>query len=141
MRALGRDCALVLLCFAACSRGYPTELGTLVQKDSTYLAPGTLLPFSGPVVRHFAGAPDKVQIQGTLENGTWEGELTVYHVSGRIRYQGRLSAGAPCGAWVENREDKEAGSLYLMLKQDIESMGIYPECPDRKALMSSLLSK
>ena len=141
MRALHRAVAAVLLCLAACSDGPPAELGTLVLRDSTYLAPGTLEPFSGRVVRHFAGAPDKVQIEGTLENGTWEGELTVYHQSGRLRYQGRLSAGAPCGAWVDNRDDEEAGSVYLMLKQDIESMGIYPECPDRRGLMSALLRK
>jgi len=141
MPPLRRGVAAALLCIAACSQGPPTELGTLVLRDSTYLAPGTLEPFSGRVVRHFADAPGKIQIEGTLEDGAWEGELTVYHESGRIRYQGRLSAGAPCGAWVENREDEAAGSLYLMLKQDIESMGIYPECPERKGLMSALLRR
>ena len=141
MRALHRAFAGVLLCLVACFQGPPTDLGTLVQKDSTYLSPGTLEPFSGRMVRYFTDAPPKVQIEGTLESGTWEGELTVYHVSGRIRYQGRLSAGAPCGAWAENREHEAAESLYLMLKQDIESMGIYPECPERKGLMSALLRK
>jgi hypothetical protein len=112
-----------------------------VLRDSTYLAPGTLEPFSGRVVRHFADAPEKVQIEGTLENGTWEGELTVYHESGRIRYQGRLSAGSPCGAWYENRDDEASGSVYQLLKQDIESMGIYPPCPEREGVLAALLRK
>ena len=69
-------------------------------------------------------------LEGSLRDGLWEGELTVYHESGRIRYQGRLSRGAPCGAWVENRDDEPAGSLSRELKQEIESMGLYPPCPD-----------
>jgi len=123
--------ALALLLAGACVQGPPTNLDTLVLQDSTYLAPGTLGPFTGRVVRYFPDDSGRVEIEGTLEGGTWEGELTVYHRSGRIRYQGLLAGGAPCGAWVENREDAEAGSVYLLLKQDIESMGIYPPCPER----------
>jgi len=115
----------------ACAPAPPTDLGALVQRDSTYLAPGTLEPFSGRVVRYFADAPDKVQIEGTLEEGTWEGELTVYHPSGRIRYQGVMYRGAQCGAWVENRDDEPAESVYQLLKQEVESLGLYPECPER----------
>lgn len=128
-RAARRWLLPLLVLAGACFRGPPTELDTLVLRDSTYLVPGTLEPFSGRVVRHFEGDSSRVQIEGTLEDGTWEGELTVYHPSGRIRYQGRLSAGSPCGAWLENRDDEETESLYLMLKRDIESMGIYPSCP------------
>jgi hypothetical protein len=122
---------LALLLAGACFQGRPANLDTLVLQDSTYLAPGTREPFTGRVVRYFPGDSGRVQIEGTLRDGTWEGELTVYHRSGRIRYQGRLAGGAPCGAWTENREDAEAGNLYLLLKQDIESMGIYPPCPGR----------
>lgn len=125
-----RGLALALL-LGACFQGRAANLDTLVLRDSTYLSPVTLEPYSGPVVRYFAGDSGRVQIDGRLEDGTWEGELTVYHRSGRIRYQGRMAAGAPCGAWLENREDAEAGSIYLMLRQDIESMGVYPPCPKR----------
>jgi len=120
-----------LLLAAACLPSRPTDLETLVRQDSTYLTPGTLEPFSGPVVRFFEGGEGKVQLEGTLEDGVWEGELTVYHESGRVRYQGRLAHGAPCGAWVENREDEPAEGVYQMLKQEIESMGLYEPCPER----------
>lgn len=126
-----RPLVLAWLVAASCSAAPPTELDMLVRRDSTYLAPGTHEPFSGEVVRYFDGEPRRVQIRGTLDEGRWEGELTVYHPSGRVRYQGRLSAGAPCGAWVENREDEAAESVYQELKQEIESMGLYPDCPGR----------
>ena len=130
-RAVGLALAVAPFLLRACTSAPPTDLNMLVRGDSTYFAPGTLEPFSGRVVRYFTNAPDKIQIEGTLENGTWEGELTVYHESGRIRYQGVMSRGAPCGAWVENREDEPAESVYQMLKQEIESLGLYPECPER----------
>lgn len=120
---------LVLLALAACLAPRPTDLDTLVRQDSTYLVPETLEPFTGPVIQYFDPAGEKIKLEGRLEDGIWEGELTVYHESGRIRYQGRLSAGSPCGSWVENREDEPAESIYQMLKQEIESMGLYPECP------------
>ncbi|NJD19044.1 MAG: hypothetical protein FIA95_07165 [Gemmatimonadetes bacterium] len=125
----------------SCAPGPAADLGTLVLRDSTYLEPGTLEPFSGRVVRHFTDAPEKVELKGTLVDGTWEGELTVYHESGRIRYQGQLSAGAPCGAWVENREDAEAASVYETLLQDVESLGVYPDCPERRGFLSSILRR
>jgi len=122
--------ALLLLILPACLAPRPTDLDTLVQQDSTYLVAETLEPFTGPVIQYFDPAHEKVKLEGRLEEGVWEGELTVYHESGRIRYQGRLSAGAPCGSWVENREDEPAESVYQMLKQEIESMGLYPPCPE-----------
>lgn len=121
--------ALVVM---ACARAEPVELGTLVLQDSTYLDPATHEPYSGPVVRHFARHPEKVQLEGVLQRGTWEGEMTVYHESGRIRYQGRLSGGAPCGAWVENQSDEKAESVLEELTQQINSMGLYPPCPGEK---------
>ncbi|GMV08030.1 MAG: hypothetical protein AMXMBFR53_43050 [Gemmatimonadota bacterium] len=120
-----------LLLAAACLTSRPTDLDTLVRQDSTYVTPGTLEPFSGPVVRFFEGGEGKVQLEGTLEDGVWEGELTVFHESGRVRYQGRLAHGTPCGAWVENRDDEPVESVYQMLKQEIESMGLYDPCPER----------
>lgn len=120
----------VLMLGASCRAVGTTDLGTLVRRDSSYLDPSTLKPFSGKVVRHFSDAPEKVQIEGTLRDGIWEGELTVYHKSGRIRYQGRMSKGAPCGAWLDNRVDASAGSMFDELKRDLQSMGVYPPCPD-----------
>jgi hypothetical protein len=116
---------------AGCVGPRTADLDDLILRDSTYLVAETLEPFTGLVVRHFASDPEKVQLEGTLRDGTWEGELTVYHESGRIRYQGRLSAGTPCGAWVENRDDEAPGSVYRELKREIESMGLYPPCPER----------
>jgi hypothetical protein len=129
-RQLRRCASVLFLLAAACVGARPTDLGTLVRQDSTYLTPGSMRPFSGPVVRHFPDDAGRVQIEGTLEDGMWEGEFTVYHKSGRIRYQGEMSRGAPCGSWLDNREDEPAGSLYEELKRDIGSMGMYPPCPD-----------
>lgn len=127
---LGRFTATLVFLLAGCVGPRTADLDDLVLRDSTYRVAATLEPFTGRVVRHFASDPEKVQLEGTLRDGTWEGELTVYHESGRIRYQGRLSAGAPCGAWVENRDDDASGSVYQELKREIESMGLYPPCPE-----------
>lgn len=121
--------AVATIAAAACSHPVPVELSTLVVQDSTYLDATTREPFSGPVVRHFMDHPDKVQLEGTLENGVWEGEMTVYHESGRIRYQGALSRGAPCGTWVENQDDEKPKSAFQELNQAINSLGLYPSCP------------
>ena len=107
-----------------------TDLATLVQQDSTYVAPDTHEPFTGRVYRRFPDEPGRNELEGVLKDGVWDGELTVYHPSGRIRYQGELHRGAPCGVWVENREDEPPGSLYQELKQEIESMGVYDPCPE-----------
>jgi hypothetical protein len=121
---------LALLFIVSCLGHGATDLDSLVRRDSTYLAPATLRPFTGKVIRHFPGTLRHVQIEGTLENGVWEGEFTVYHPSGRIRYQGQMSKGAPCGAWLDNRDDEPAGSILDELERDIRSMGVYPPCPD-----------
>lgn len=121
----------MLLAAAACANGPPADLSTLVQQDSVYLTPDTGEPFTGRVFRRFADKPDANQIEGALQDGRWEGEFTAYHPSGRVRYQGRMHEGAPCGAWVENRDDEEAEDIYQALKQEIESMGLYPPCPER----------
>lgn len=121
---------LVLLLGTACGASRTTDLDSLVRQDSTYLAPDTRQPFSGKVARYFSDTPGKVQIEGTLRDGTWDGELTVYYQSGRIRYQGRMSKGAPCGAWLDNRVDEATGSILDELERDIRSMGMYPPCPD-----------
>jgi hypothetical protein len=129
--ALRRMIPLVALLLAtSCGHRAATDLDALVRRDSVYLTPGTLEPFSGPVVRYFEKDPGHVQIEGVLQDGRWEGEMTVYHESGRVRYQGRLSRGAPCGTWLDNRDDEPAGSVYEELTKDIASMGIYPPCPD-----------
>jgi len=122
--------ATLLLLLGGCVGTRTADLDDLVLRDSTYLVAESLEPYTGRVVRHFASDAEKVQLEGTLRDGIWEGELTVYHESGRIRYQGRLSAGSPCGAWVENRDDEASGSVYQELKREIESMGLYPPCPE-----------
>ncbi len=120
---------ILLVLTASCGHVRARDLDTLVQTDTVYLTPDSHEPYSGPVVRHFRDGSGHVQIEGTLENGMWEGEMTVYHESGRIRYQGRLSRGAPCGTWLENRDDESHGSVLEELQRDVASMGIYPPCP------------
>jgi len=123
--------ALALLCLASgCANRPPRDVDDLVVRDSLYFEPGAQEPFTGDVVRHFRDEPDKVQVKGRLEDGTWNGEILVYHPNGRIRYQGWLADGAPCGPWTENRDSAPPVDILAELKQEIEAMGLYPPCPD-----------
>ena len=70
------------------------------------------------------------RLEARLEAGTWEGEFTLFHPTGRIRYQGRMSAGAQCGGWVENENPDVPGSLLQEVTEELESLVIYPECPE-----------
>ena len=97
--------------------------------DSTYVHPETLVPYTGRVFRMFETEPETRQIQGELVKGIWDGELTVYHENGRIRYSGSFANGERCGPWLENRDAEPPADIYFELKQDIESMGLYAECP------------
>ena len=124
----GWPVALVVLALGGC-QAPSRELTELVVQDSTYLDPETMLPFSGRVFRNFAGEVGGLQLEAAMREGTWEGELTVYHESGRIRYQGEMSGGARCGAWVENENPTEPETVYEAIKEDLESLVMYPECP------------
>lgn len=106
------------------------NLDELVALDSSYLDPSTLLPFTGDVFKLFEGTRESVQLRGTLRDGTWQGELTVYHRNGRVRFQGDLVDGAQCGAWTENVEEEARESLYEELVAEIENLSLYPPCPD-----------
>ena len=132
-RVAGRSVvgAFVALLWSACSVLAPErELTELVLQDSTYLAPETLTPYTGDVFKYFPDQTSKVQLRGHLRDGMWNGEITVYHPNGRIRYLGELADGVKCGVWTENMDPDPPESLYRELKQEIESMGIYPPCPE-----------
>jgi hypothetical protein len=106
----------------------------LVIHDSIYFEPETLTPYSGPVFRPFPGdsttdAPTRVEIEGVLAEGTWHGDMVVYHPSGRIRYMGTFADGERCGPWTEGTLDLEPVNLYGELLSDIESLAMYPPCP------------
>lgn len=120
------SCCLLL---GACFGPPPRDLAELIVEDSTYLDPATQAPYAGPVFRSFPELPDVIQLESTLADGTWQGELTVYHRTGRIRYQGEMSEGVQCGAWVENDEPEVPGSLYEEIKEELESLVMYPPCP------------
>jgi hypothetical protein len=121
---------LLFLAVQGCAGEPRVPLDSLVVRDSTYLVAETGEPYTGEVFRAFSDDPDHIQLEGRIEEGSWNGEMTVYHEGGGIRYQGRMAGGAPCGAWVENRSEEAAPSLYESLVQDVESMGLYPPCPD-----------
>lgn len=122
---------LAALLGAACSAAPTRDLRELVLRDSVYVDSSTLEPFTGNVFRTFPDHPDRVQLEGELRNGLWNGELVVYHPNGRVRYLGRLADGVKCGVWTENKDPEPTDDVYRELKQEIESMGIYPECPER----------
>ncbi len=124
----GWPVALALLLLASC-QAPPRELTELVVQDSTYLDPETMLPFSGRVFRDFPGTGGGTQLEAAMRDGTWEGELTVFHETGRIRYQGEMSGGARCGAWIENENPTEPESVYEAIKEDLESLVMYADCP------------
>ena len=119
---------LVLLC-SGCLSQPPRDLDELFVQDSTYYAPETMEPFQGVVYRSFPDDPDRIQLEATMKDGTWNGELTIYHETGRIHMQGELVDGVQCGGWVENEDENPPASLYEELKQDLESLVMYPECP------------
>jgi hypothetical protein len=108
----------------------PVPLEGLVLQDSVYLDAETLLPYTGRVVKSFPDDTRRVQLSGELMDGTWNGEIVVYHENGRIRYQGWLDNGEKCGAWIENRDSTPPVDVFAELKQEIESLGLYPPCPD-----------
>ena len=112
----------------ACGAPPARALDELVVVDSLYVEPGTGLPYTGRVVRHFERAPERVQVRGMLRAGTWDGELIVYHPNGRVRYMGSFENGDRCGAWVENADSLPLDNVYEELVREVESMGLYPPC-------------
>lgn len=125
-----RVAALIVCCGACAPTQAVRDLDELVVRDSTYLDPSTLVPYSGPVVRTFPDDPERLEIDGALLGGVWHGELVVYHPSGRVRYAGAFAFGERCGPWTENSFDREPVNLYDELVSDIDAMGIYPPCPE-----------
>lgn len=125
----GRRLALLLLSvpFVGCEAP-PRDLTELQVVDSAYVDPGTGTLWSGSIVRYFEDDPEKVQIEGALLEGSWHGELTVYHPNGRIRYMGSFNRGERCGAWTENADSTDLGSVYESLIREVETMGLYPPC-------------
>ena len=124
-----RRLLLTVALAAACGPAAGRDLRELVVRDSTYFEPETLEPYTGVVFRTFPGEPAIIELRGSLREGTWDGELTIYHRTGRVRFQGEMSRGAQCGAWVENAPEESPGSLYEEIVAEIEDLSLYPECP------------
>lgn len=124
-----RRTVLALLCLAgACAGPAPRDLDELVVLDSVYVDASTSLPYSGGVYRMFAADHARVQLEGHLLDGEWNGEFTVYHVNGRIRYLGSFARGQRCGAWTENADSVPTLSIYEEVVREIETLGLYPPC-------------
>ena len=121
--------AIYAVGISACGNLGPRDISELLVRDSTYYDPETLEPYSGPVYRPFDSIPDEVLLRGRLRDGTWNGELTVYHPNGMVRYQGEMANGAQCGGWLENDDDTELASEYEELVRELESIVMYPACP------------
>jgi len=119
---------IILLLLAGCGGYAPRDLDELMVEDSVYVTAETMEPYSGPVYRMFPDGSARVQLEGTLLDGAWDGELMVYHANGRVRYMGSFSGGERCGPWTENLDSLPPVNLYDELVRDIESMGIYPPC-------------
>lgn len=117
------------LILAACS-AEPRDLGELTVRDSVYVDPTTGTPFTGEVVRRFRDDPERVQIEGALLDGEWDGDFVAYHSNGRVRYMGSFRHGQRCGAWTENADSTALGSVYEQLVREVETMGMYPPCGD-----------
>lgn len=108
----------------------PRDLTELAVVDSLYVDPSTGEVWSGTIFRHFEDDDTRVQIEGELLEGSWHGELTVYHPNGRIRYMGSFNRGERCGPWTENADSTDLGSVYEALIREVETMGMYPPCDD-----------
>jgi hypothetical protein len=123
--------ALLLVSLIGCGPGgssAPVELRDLVLRDSTYYEPVTLEPYTGRVSSAFLTDSERTQIEGEMLDGVWHGDFRVYHLDGRIRYEGRLEHGVQCGAWTENTDPRPPSSIYEELVSEIESLGLYPPC-------------
>ena len=112
-----------------CGDAPPRALSELVVRDSTYFDPLTIEPYSGPVFAYFPEGQEAIQMEGTLRDGTWNGELTVYHRSGRVRYQGEMADGAQCGGWLEQEDDSEPADAYDAIRRELNALVIYGDCP------------
>jgi hypothetical protein len=119
--------AVLVTALAGCEQP-PRELTDLRVVDSLYMDPATGDLWTGAIVRHFEDEPEMVQIEGELLEGSWHGDLTVYHPNGRIRYMGSFNRGERCGAWTENADSTDLGSVYEALMREVETMGLYPPC-------------
>lgn len=128
MRKWSTVLGVVALCGLLACEAPPRELTELSVVDSLYVDPATGELWSGPIVRHFEEDSASVQIEGELLEGSWHGELTVYHPNGRIRYMGSFNRGERCGAWTENADSTGLESVYESLIREVETMGLYPPC-------------
>lgn len=118
--------AVVLL---SCGPAHSRDLADLDVVDSLYVDPESGRPYTGAVHKAFDDPDAPVrQLEGRLEDGTWNGELTVYHEGGRIRFQGTMRDGQQCGAWTEDEDPEPAGSVYAEIRRDLESLVMYPAC-------------
>jgi hypothetical protein len=131
LKPVSRVWALLLLgvLISGCARP-ASDIERLVLRDSMYFEQETLEPFTGRVYKSFAEDPSALQLSGTLKDGLWNGELTVYYSNGRVRYQGDLTDGERCGTWLENRDEDQPGDLLAQVMEEIESLAMYPSCPD-----------
>ena len=122
-----------VLSASACSGYEGTDLAALDVVDSLYVVPETLEPFSGPIVRFFEEPSDRVELEGGLRDGVFDGELVVYHRNGRVRYMGSFREGARCGPWTENADSTATGGVYEDLLREVETLGLYPPCDGEEA--------
>ena len=129
LSSLLTDVLLGSILLVGCAPDAARDLRELVVRDSTYYARESMQPYSGRVFRPFPGDSASVEIEGVLLDGTWHGELLVYHPSGRIRYQGSFAYGQKCGPWMEDSNDRPPLNVYDELLSEIETLGIYPPCP------------
>lgn len=104
------------------------DLGALTVADSLYRDPTTGEAWTGAIFRPFSDDSSRVQIEGRLLEGTWDGDFRVYHRNGHIRYEGAFQNGQRCGPWTENADSVSDGSVSEALTRLVESMGIYPPC-------------
>ena len=119
---------LVGLLAGACRAEVPRALDELTVVDSVYIDAGSGVPFTGRVERVFEGDTTRVQIEGALLDGVWDGEMIVYHPNGRVRYMGSFAVGERCGPWVENADSTPTANAYEDLVREVETLGLYPAC-------------
>jgi hypothetical protein len=61
------------------------DLSDLVQRGDTYLTPGTLEPYTGPVV--LMQSPNMVGVWASFRNGKFHGLYELYHGNGQLSFQ------------------------------------------------------
>ena len=84
------------------------DLSTLVKRGDQYLVPGSLDPYTGPVVRYWSRSV--IREWGQLRNGYLHGPSESYYQNGQLRHRGSYSNGKRDGLFERYQRNGQLSS-------------------------------